>query len=95
MPDDIVLLNDKVKELEERIKKLESVSAVPSDDILLAKAIDAAKRFKTISASLFQRRFSIGYTRAAKLIDELEEKGIIESAEGTNLKRVLINKKNK
>ncbi len=43
-------------------------------------------------ASLLQRRLAIGYVRAAKLIDQLEEKGIIGPANGAQPRKVLINK---
>ncbi|MCC6188431.1 MAG: DNA translocase FtsK 4TM domain-containing protein [Anaerolineales bacterium] len=51
------------------------------EDELLEEAIQAVREMKKASISLLQRRLRIGYTRAARLIDVLEEKGIIGPAE--------------
>jgi DNA segregation ATPase FtsK/SpoIIIE, S-DNA-T family len=51
------------------------------DDELLKEAIQAVREMKKASISLLQRRLRIGYTRSARLIDELEERGIIGPAE--------------
>ncbi len=51
------------------------------EDELLEEAIVAVREMKKASISLLQRRLRIGYTRAARLIDVLEEKGIIGPAE--------------
>ena len=42
------------------------------------------------SASLLQRRLSVGYARAARIIDELEQKGIIGPASGSKPREILI-----
>ena len=49
-------------------------------------AIDSGK----ISTSLLQRRLGVGYGRAAKLIDLMEEKGYVSAANGTKPREVLI-----
>ncbi|MGH2521759.1 MAG: DNA translocase FtsK, partial [Anaerolineales bacterium] len=51
------------------------------EDELLEEAVKAVREMKKASISLLQRRLRIGYTRAARLIDVLEEKGIIGPAE--------------
>jgi S-DNA-T family DNA segregation ATPase FtsK/SpoIIIE len=51
------------------------------EDELLEEAIKAVREMKKASISLLQRRLRIGYTRAARLIDLLEEKGIVGPAE--------------
>jgi len=43
------------------------------------------------SASLLQRRLSIGYARAARLLDLLEERGVVGPAEGAKPRDVFIN----
>ncbi len=45
------------------------------------------------STSLLQRRLKIGYARAARIIDEMEERGIVGPYEGANPRKVLITKK--
>jgi S-DNA-T family DNA segregation ATPase FtsK/SpoIIIE len=51
-----------------------------AEDELLEEAIKAVREMKKASISLLQRRLRIGYTRAARLIDVLEEKGVIGPA---------------
>jgi S-DNA-T family DNA segregation ATPase FtsK/SpoIIIE len=51
------------------------------EDEMLEEAIQAVREMKKASISMLQRRLRIGYTRAARLIDALEEKGIIGPAE--------------
>ena len=60
------------------------------DDVLLDEVIEYAKRNGTISASLIQRKFSIGYNRAARMMDNLEEKGIIGPSNGAKPREVII-----
>src|SRR4030042_2559794 len=56
--------------------------AVMADrDELVKKAIDMLKGEKHASASMLQRRLRIGYPRAARLMDELEEMGIVGPAQ--------------
>ncbi|HFK1549651.1 DNA translocase FtsK (plasmid) [Bacillus sp. RA(2023)] len=47
---------------------------------------------KIISTTMLQRRFRIGYTRAARIINRLEENNIIEPREGRGPRKVLANK---
>ncbi len=61
------------------------------DDELLNEAIQAVREMKKASISLLQRRLRIGYTRSARLIDELEERGIIGPAESGAKPREVIN----
>lgn len=56
---------------------------------LLGEATNIILQFDHISASLLQRRLSIGYARAARLLDLLEEKGYIEPAHGSRPRKVL------
>lgn len=59
-------------------------------DELLEEATKVVQRFDRASSSLLQRRLSIGYNRAARLLDILEQKGIVGPAEGSNPREVLI-----
>jgi len=63
----------------------------PDDDPLLDKAIEIVVQTQTASVSLIQRRLRVGYTRAGRLIDMLERRGIISGYEGSKPRRVLIN----
>jgi S-DNA-T family DNA segregation ATPase FtsK/SpoIIIE len=62
----------------------------PDEDALLDKAIEVVVTAQTASVSLLQRRLRVGYTRAGRLIDMLERRGIISPYEGSKPRRVLI-----
>ena len=62
----------------------------PDEDPLLDRAIDIVVQTQTASVSLIQRRLRVGYTRAGRLIDMLERRGIISGYEGSKPRRVLI-----
>ena len=55
-------------------------------------AVELAIESGKISTSLLQRRLSIGYGRAAKLIDKMEQKGIVSAPEGQKPRSVLISR---
>jgi S-DNA-T family DNA segregation ATPase FtsK/SpoIIIE len=62
----------------------------PDDDPLLDKAIEIVIQTQTASVSLLQRRLRVGYTRAGRLVDMLERRGIISGYEGSKPRRVLV-----
>jgi S-DNA-T family DNA segregation ATPase FtsK/SpoIIIE len=62
----------------------------PNEDPLLDKAIEIVVQTQTASVSLIQRRLRVGYTRAGRLIDMLERRGIISGYEGSKPRRVLV-----
>ncbi len=62
----------------------------PDEDPLLDKAIELVVQTQTASVSLLQRRLRVGYTRAGRLIDMLERRGIISGYEGSKPRRVLV-----
>jgi S-DNA-T family DNA segregation ATPase FtsK/SpoIIIE len=62
----------------------------PDEDPLLDKAIEIVVQAQTASTSLLQRRLRVGYTRAGRLVDMLERRGIISGYEGSKPRRVLI-----
>ncbi len=61
-------------------------------DSMLRKAIELALESGKISTSLIQRRLSLGYGRAAKLIDEMEKRGFVSGPDGQKPRNVLITK---
>ncbi|WZL74899.1 DNA translocase FtsK [Clostridiaceae bacterium 35-E11] len=63
-----------------------------SADELLKDAIELVVETEQASISMLQRRFRIGYNRAARLIDEMEERGIVGQHEGSKPRQVLISK---
>jgi S-DNA-T family DNA segregation ATPase FtsK/SpoIIIE len=62
----------------------------PDDDPLLEKAIEIVVQTQSASVSLLQRRLRVGYTRAGRLIDMLERRGIVSGYEGSKPRRVLV-----
>ena len=62
----------------------------PDQDPLLEKAIEVVVQTQTASVSLLQRRLRVGYTRAGRLVDMLERRGIISGYEGSKPRRVLV-----
>ncbi len=59
-------------------------------DEMLDKAIELAHAQKKLSTSLLQRRLRIGYPRAARLMDQLEEEGLIGPSDGSKSRDVII-----
>ncbi|MGH2889881.1 MAG: DNA translocase FtsK [Solirubrobacteraceae bacterium] len=66
----------------------ESLSA--DEDPLLEEAIFLVASMQTASTSMLQRRLRLGYTRAGRLIDMLERRGIISGYEGSKPRQVLV-----
>ncbi len=62
----------------------------PNEDPLLEEAISLVAQMGTASTSMLQRRLRLGYTRAGRLIDMLERRGIISGYEGSKPRQVLI-----
>jgi len=58
------------------------------EDDLLPEAIELVKTAEKASASLLQRRLKVGYARAARLLDTMEEKGMIGPADGAKPREV-------
>lgn len=61
-------------------------------DEMLEPAIEIAVEAQTISTSLLQRRLKLGYARAARLVDEMEARGIVGPFEGSKPRQVLLSR---
>ena len=61
-------------------------------DDLFEKAVDVVLENQTASTSFLQRKLGVGYARGAKIIDQLQDKGIIGPAEGSKGRKILINR---
>ncbi len=64
-------------------------SSTTSEDELYPEAVQLVVEMQTASVSMLQRRFRIGYNRAARLIDEMEANGIVGPHEGSKPRTVL------
>ncbi len=70
---------------------VDGASADAGDDPMIQRAIDVAKGSKSLSTSMLQRKLGIGYPRAARLMDLLEERGVVGPQEaGSRPRDVLI-----
>ncbi len=63
---------------------------IDGDDELFPAAVEYAIECGTISISALQRRFKVGYSRAGRLIDTMELRSIIEPAQGSKARKVLV-----
>lgn len=80
---------------EEKMMPTEETSSSPSEtpqDELYEEAKALVVDMQTASISLLQRRFRIGYNRAARIVDELEEHGVIGPSTGSKPREVLVEK---
>ena len=77
---------------EDIVEVLENSQAISLDDSdeLLSDAINLVVSEGQASISLLQRKLKIGYTRAARIVDEMESKGIVGGHEGSKPRKVLI-----
>ncbi len=63
-----------------------------AEDDLLGDAIEVVVEAGLASTSLLQRRLKVGYARAARLVDEMEQRGIVGPFEGAKPRQVLMSK---
>jgi S-DNA-T family DNA segregation ATPase FtsK/SpoIIIE len=62
----------------------------PDADDMLPEAIATVVQMGTASTSMLQRRLRVGYTRAGRLIDMMERRGVISGYQGSKAREVLI-----
>ncbi len=62
----------------------------PDADPLFTQAVEIVRRSDKASASLLQRRLRIGYARAARILDQMEDRGIVGPADGSRFREVLV-----
>ncbi|MFC7061152.1 FtsK/SpoIIIE family DNA translocase [Halobacillus seohaensis] len=75
---------------EEMIPDEESEVKKEVDDDLYPEAVQMVMEMQSASVSMIQRRFRVGYTRAARLIDAMEDNGVVGPYEGSKPRTVLI-----
>ena len=87
----------------EQLDQVESAAAMPdmggaddasssADGSLLEQAIEMAVTDGQISTSLLQRRLSVGYARAGRIVDEMEKRGIVSQKDGAKPRMCLISR---
>lgn len=87
------------KEIEEKaVKEKKKGSAFDTteegddSDPLFAEAVEVVLQIGSASTSVLQRKLKVGYARGARIVDQLEERGIVGPPEGSKPRKVLINK---
>ena len=77
-------------ELMSKVDAAVAGSLIDDEDELFMDAVEMVAQSKQASVSMIQRRFRVGYNRAARLVDMMEERGIVAASDGTNKPRRLI-----
>ena len=83
---------EKIDKANEPEKVTDVESEDNEEDPLLEEAIDLVVDSQTASTSFIQRRFKVGYARAGRIIDQMEERGIISGYQGSKPREVLMPK---
>lgn len=89
---DHVITQQKAQYQEEMIPEETTETHSEVTDDLYDEAVELIVGMQTASVSMLQRRFRIGYTRAARLIDAMEERGVVGPYEGSKPREVLLSK---
>ena len=99
---DFLKSNGEATYSEDIIEKIETAKAPDKElkekdedddtDELLMEAIDVVVETRQASTSFIQRRFKVGYARAGRIIDQMEERGIISGYQGSKPREVLMTK---
>jgi len=76
----------------EQEELLQSLEQEEMTDELYDEALEFVSENETMSTSLLQRRFKIGYNRAARIIDTLEHQGIVSGQNGSKPRTILVSK---
>ena len=77
-------------------ERMEASAASPNDEVtdedeeLVEKCLEIIRQEKRASTSLLQRRLRLGYTRAARIVDILEQRGILGPGEGAKPREILV-----
>jgi len=84
------LREELLEEVEPEVSESGPEEFDPDEDPLLRDAITLVAEMQTASTSMLQRRLRLGYTRAGRMIDMLERRGVISGYEGSKPRQVLI-----
>ncbi|MEK7075187.1 MAG: DNA translocase FtsK, partial [Patescibacteria group bacterium] len=87
-----VIYNEEILEKPKHKMSIPGLSNDDGGDELLAEAEEVVKQAGKASASLLQRRLRVGYARAARLLDLLEDRGIIGPGDGAKPREVYVSR---
>ncbi|MGL5416688.1 MAG: DNA translocase FtsK 4TM domain-containing protein [Clostridium sp.] len=83
---------DILEHIQKETKNVESSANGEEVDELLNDVIETVITFNQASTSFIQRKFKVGFNRASRIMDELEERGIISERDGSKPRQVLVSK---
>jgi S-DNA-T family DNA segregation ATPase FtsK/SpoIIIE len=88
----IIAFWQKMAAVETEASPWEAILSEPEEgeDSLIEQAIEVVKQSQHASASLLQRRLRVGYPRAARLLDQLEELGVVGPSQGGGREREVL-----
>jgi S-DNA-T family DNA segregation ATPase FtsK/SpoIIIE len=78
------------KQLSKPVSSYDEESGCDEDEDLIQQCIEVIRSEQKASVSLMQRRLRLGYTRAARIMDELENRGIVGPSKGAEPRDILI-----
>ncbi|ARJ40084.1 cell division protein FtsK [Sporosarcina ureae] len=88
-----VIEQQKAQYQEEMIPtEVEVLAPHEETDDLYDEAVQMVVEMQTASVSMIQRRFRVGYARAARIVDQMEARGVVGPPEGSKPRQVLLNK---
>ncbi len=90
--DDNIMVEIERQAAMEKQKKTGLPEDGPEDDPMLDEAIKVVVEMGQASTSLLQRKLKLGYARAARIVDEMESRGVVGPYEGSKPRKVLITK---
>lgn len=98
---DFIKSKNEVKYDEDVLEKIQNGGTIAKsdedagdNDPLLNDVISTVVEIGQASTSLIQRKFKVGYARAARIVDQMEERGIVSGFDGSKPRQVLISKEN-
>jgi S-DNA-T family DNA segregation ATPase FtsK/SpoIIIE len=72
--------------------EVDEASVDEETDEIYDEAVQLVSEMQTASVSMLQRRFRVGYSRAARIIDQMEQRGVVGPYEGSKPRTVLVPK---
>ncbi len=78
------------QQLQKPVGNLDNQGGIDEDEDLIQQCIEVIRSEQKASVSLLQRRLRLGYTRAARIMDELENRGIVGPSKGAEPRDILI-----
>lgn len=85
-------IDEHIAKHEQTEREKSEVNDPGDNDELLPKAIDIIMELGQASTSMIQRKLSVGYARAGRIMDQMEERGIVGPSEGSKPRQILITK---